>query len=450
MITFNGINATTGKSLIEPKSVEQIAALAKGGHDPQYILSLLGDIWYFLANPTLGLADQIRGNIKDAGWGVVFSQEVSDDIRQRVKPLIEHRRKLVQTKLKILDHIRLEGCANWLARNKAPAPIVDPDSIPYYLLLVGKPSEDLLEFYHHLSVLYCVGWINFDDPEHFNHYIDSLIRYENGQAISTKKAVFFAPRHDSATDLSSCMLAAKLYDRTKSANYGVATDFYGGQNCQLKATKTALTEILGLSPAFLFTASHGMGWPNGHPNQISSQGALLCQDWYGKTGPVGSENYFAGHDLTGLKMHGLITFHFACFSAGTPQHDRFSHLDNIPAPGIAPSPFFAALPQAFLAKGALACIGHMDRAWGCSIVPTVKPFDEAVDVILTGKPVGLALRDFSETYAFRSTTLASLLEKIANRLKVSDADLTTAWIERNDAEGYLLFGDPAVRLRVNS
>src|SRR4051812_12435946 len=54
----------------------------------------------------------------------------------------------------------------------------------------------------------------------------------------------------------------------------------------IEARRAKLLEPLHVTdtarrPAFLFTASHGMEWPDGHECQVSEQGALLCQDWPG-------------------------------------------------------------------------------------------------------------------------------------------------------------------------
>ena len=46
-------------------------------------------------------------------------------------------------------------------------------------------------------------------------------------------------------------------------------------------------------------------------------------------------------------------------------------------------------------------------------------------------------------------SLANLLEKAYAGRPVDDIQLTTTWTERNDAEGYVTLGDPAVRLRIN-
>jgi hypothetical protein len=58
------------------------------------------------------------------------------------------------------------------------------------------------------------------------------------------------------------------------------------------------------------------------------------------------------------------------------------------------------------------------------------------------------MKDFNERYAALSTNLSDIQEKIGFGMKVNDSVLASTWIERNDAEGYVVIGDPAVRLRV--
>ena len=100
-------------------------------------------------------------------------------------------------------------------------------------------------------------------------------------------------------------------------------------------------------------------------------------------------------------VNGLIAFTFACFGAGTPDADQFLKdlSDAGEAPPMAPSPFVAALPQRLLGHpngSALAVIGHVDRAWGCSIkTPRVSEaqigtFRNTIGNVLTGTPVGHA------------------------------------------------------------
>ena len=108
-------------------------------------------------------------------------------------------------------------------------------------------------------------------------------------------------------------------------------------------------------------------------------------------------------------VHGLIAFLFACYGAGTPVSDHFlADRSKAPVP-IAESPFVAALPQRLLTHpggGALAVIGHVERAWGYSIRPVgldnrLLPFRNLLGRVLRGDPVGLATKDFSDRYACR-------------------------------------------------
>jgi hypothetical protein len=59
------------------------------------------------------------------------------------------------------------------------------------------------------------------------------------------------------------------------------------------------------------------------------------------------------------------------------------------------------------------------------------------------------MKDFRERYAALTVSLASLLEA-QDYAPAPPEELVALWIERNDAEGYLVVGDPAARLRSES
>jgi hypothetical protein len=126
-------------------------------------------------------------------------------------------------------------------------------------------------------------------------------------------------------------------------------------------------------------------------------------------------------------------------------------------PVIAPAAFVAALPRRLLAHpqgGALACIAHVERAWGSSITgvassPQIRAFQRALATLLVGKPAGVAVQEFNDLSATLSEILARLLGEVARKKAVDDGELVSTWTARNDAGGFVLIGDPAVRLRVN-
>jgi hypothetical protein len=109
-----------------------------------------------------------------------------------------------------------------------------------------------------------------------------------------------------------------------------------------------------------------------------------------------------------------------------------------------------------LLSGALAVLGHIDRAWSYSFrsgrsVPQVQEFRDVMVRILNGERIGQATDQFNLRWAVLSAELAD-----AQRLRsldprqVSEAILANRWVARNDARNYVLFGDPAVRLRVEA
>ncbi len=296
--------------------------------------------------------------------------------------------------------------------------------------------------------------------------------YETASAVaSAREVVYWGTRHagDRATQMSADCLITPLYQGVPASDDGeqepaiAAAMGYRSRCLRGKdATKGNLAEILhapggAARPTLLFTASHGMGWPRGHQQQRPAQGALLGQDWSG-FGSVRPGHYLAAADVADdARLHGLVAFHFACYGAGTPACDNFLTDRSLGAVRIAERPFVAALPQRLLSHpqgSALAVLGHVERAWGYSIMlpgvgPQLVPFRNCIGRILRGEPVGHATKDFSEKYAALSATLADQLDETRPAPRPDDEKLAWTWIERNDAQNYILLGDPAVRLRID-
>jgi hypothetical protein len=324
------------------------------------------------------------------------------------------------------------------------------------------------EVSHEIDSDYCLGRLDFESAEDYAHYVKSVIEYENARSIrNTREAVFFGTRHpfDAATQLSTDSLVSPLADGLPAsgstpAEKGVAAQLGFRQRKYVadSATGETLLQLLGGGdppPSFLFTASHGMVWPSGDAKQITDQGALLCQNWPG-FGNVTAQHYVTGADVgDNARVHGLVTFHFACFGGGTPQTDLYVFERGQQPPTIAPKPFTAALPRLLLAHpggSALACVAHVERAWGSSITgitggPQIIPFQRAIAQILLGKPLGLAVQEFNDLSATLSDALQNLLGKAFQGIPIDDVALASTWLQRNDAAGFILLGDPAVKLR---
>jgi hypothetical protein len=470
----NGINGVTGNYDVAPIAIEDLARALKGIPPEETAPDHVVGRGKKLRQPSFTRAlpwGVEPHDVARAGWAVVFHKDEQPEVRQALRPLIEHRRAQVgdEARLKELTYHPEEDASGWLARHEVSWHNVEPTKVPYYLLWVGSPELMPFEVTHEIDSDYCVGLLDFDSPEEYARYADSVIAYEKAPAIrNTREAVFFGTRHkfDEATLLSADWLVTPLADGTPAsgstpAEKAVAEQLGFRQRKFVgdAATRETLLKLLGgtdATPSLLFTASHGMVWPNGHPLQFQTQGALLCQDWPG-FGSVDPKQFVCAADVPDTaRLHGLVTFHFACFGGGTPREDLYVFERNQQPPPIAPRPFTAALPRRLLAHpggGALACIAHIERAWGSSITgitasPQIRAFQRAIAQILVGKPVGVAVQEFNDMSATLSDVLAGLLGKAFQNIPIDDVTLASTWMQRNDAGGFVLLGDPAVKLRV--
>jgi len=474
-LIFNGLNGATGEYWFPSLRPDLVAKVAQGERiDPVDLAELMHRV-AASEEATLAVVPGVdRNSLAEAGWGVIFPHDVDPSVPEALEPLLAHREAQVSagspTRFRSFigpDAQRPdESHRSFLIRHGVlPENPVDPDKVPYYLLIVGDPERIPFRFQYGLDVSYAVGRIAFDQPEQYASYAASVIRSET-EPPRDRRVAFFAARNpdDKATPLSAdhlvLPLASRLRDRFGSrvitANVGDGT----ADGVQGAATKEDLRDLLRGpdTPGLLFSATHGMAFPMGDPLQLAHQGALICQDWPGPRQwgrqPITEDLYLSGDDVGDTAPSGMLAFLFACYGAGTPPTDDFvSQASGEPAP-IAPHAFLGRLPQQLLghaAGGALAVVGHVERAWSYSFLwprlgEQLDVFDGALSALLSGAPLGSAVEYFNDRYASLTAELDLAKEDLKYGASGDPVGLSGMWTAKNDARNYVILGDPAVRI----
>jgi len=407
-------------------------------------------------------------DISQAGWGIIFpvtySQKKVNDISGKLRPLLNLRKKQAKWDTLYKEYSGNQGyrpddtASRFITRHGARVTDpVDPSKVPYYLLIVGSPEAIPFHFQYQLEVQYAVGRIDFgEDYEAYANYARNVVAAEHGEVDQSKQAVFFGVANpgDKATEMSTTHLVQPLLTKfqDKTGPDKVLSGWEIRSLLSSDATKANLLQAMTEdNSAFIFTASHGLEFsPDSAKRQQERQGALLCQEWKsGDRGEIPANHYVCGADLTDSDLSGLIAFFFACYGAGTPRYDEYAKQGR-ERKAIAKNAFVAALPQAMLKQGALAVIGHVERAWATSFLDRrseyVTVFESTIERLLKGYPVGWAMEYFNNSYAALSSELTMALSIPTSRN--NKAEIAQAWIANNDARGYIVIGDPAVRLPV--
>lgn len=455
---FNGIDGGTGNYLFPPMA-------------PGAVLSNL------LQQPKTGekaLAPGINPkNLSESGWGVIFHKDEDPAVFEALAPLLSHRKAQATGRFERLyrefrdetGYKDKELKEDFLTSRGVSLGPVNPLRMPYYLLIVGSPCLIPFSFQHQLDVQYAVGRIHFETMEEYERYARSVVEAETGGIQRDKRVSFFGVSNedDDATTLSTEKLVAPLASALENPSEWLdTTDWKIDRSLAKEATKARLARLIHEeSPALIFTASHGMGFQYGAPLQRAHQGALLCQDWPGPQRwqeAVPPDFYFSGDDMgEDAQVAGLVAFCFACHGAGTPAVDNFSNMYNgNDAKILAPEPFVSRLPQRLLSHpkgGALAVIGHVERAWGYSYLTKtldseIGVFDSTLRLLMDGYPVGHAMEYFSQQYGELAGDLILLLQRCGYEGKFNPEKIDGLWTAANDARNYAVVGDPAVRVAV--
>jgi hypothetical protein len=404
------------------------------------------------------------GDPRAAGWTFLVNgaDPQLDAIVQAIEPLAKHRGMKDPAKPLIYRDEPMDEWFAWLLDNYAA---FDTDQAPHYVLFVGGPDQLPFGFQALLDSAGAAGRVDFDGSlDDLRAYVDKVIRLERARSpVAGREAIVFAPDggYGDATFYSHRYMAAPLVDLIRQKR-GLPVRALLGR----EATRERLQETLcGSRPALVYTASHGLGAPSVDlAEQRRLNGAICCQPARGE--PLG-ERLFTAADapLDEPFLEGSIFFQFACFGYGTPAESDFKHwLDG---PGLnAEADFVAALPKRLLAhpRGPIAYVGHVDTAWlhgfadpddpnGLAAYDQrLAPFARAVHLLLGTEPVGLAMADLNKRYDTARVILASTYDRLKRgRIQATPEfyrRLADAFITRNDAQNYLVFGDPAARVRL--
>lgn len=461
LLYFSGLCGDTGGYALPPCTPRQLATLAGGARmDARETKELR----HWVLRGARGLRDGDSRDLAQAGWGVIFAQddEKAGAVRDALRPLLDLRRSQAA---RVREHYYREyfgikgyqpgdSKRSWLNRHGVGPGAADPDYMPYYLLIVGDPARIPYSFQYQLDVERAVGRLWFETLEEYERYARNVVEAEMSPRQWSPKAAFFAPDNgDEVTPLCVSRLAAPLASLMveRYPGWEIATSF--GES----ATKQRLSGLLGgdETPDLLFTASHGMVFPENDPRLLPHQGALLCRDWPGPSwrGKIPTDFYFSGEDVNGAAgLKGLVAFLFACFSVGAPGWNDYNLRQKV---RTAPHPFLTQLPYRLLSHprgGALAVIGHVDLAFVHSFDwpgagMHIQSFEDAFRRLMEGHPVGSAMECFGRRYAELSTELSAEFQELHQGKKQDEESLFFLWSCCNDSRNYIVLGDPAIRLK---
>jgi hypothetical protein len=438
-IHFNGVNAESGRYLMEPMSMAEFASRA----------GLLDIGLETLAEPERAVIDHPT-DLGEAGWGVIFAADAHPELHRQLAVLLEHRRAQSGCRYRQLTYRRGESNIQFLKRHGAGQGPVNPDALPYYLLIVGDPQAVPFGFQYQLAVQHGVGRLACLTPQDYGRYARAVVEVEQQGSSRQRRVAILATEHPNDEVTAACRrdLAQPLVTDLSKDRADWTVEPWLGE----AASKVHLRSLLGgeATPALLFTVGHGLGFDCGDREQIRLQGALLCSEWGGPGKAIEKTDYFGAEDVCGeADLRGMISFHLACFSGGTPEFEALDRRPRSQRVPTAPQDFVARLPQCLLSHprgGALAVVGHVDRAWGTPILGgegQLQTFESALKDLVDGKPVGHAMRAFGQRYAEIS---ADLLATMFDGGRLSTEDRVAWWTAYHDARTYTILGDPAVRL----
>jgi hypothetical protein len=405
------------------------------------------------------------GDPRAAGW--TYLVNAADPRRQEIamilEPLAKHRGMADPTEPLLYNGESSDDWFNWLHDNYYALDL-EGVRVPQYILVVGGPTRVPFLFQAVLGTVANVGRVDFDKLDDLRDYVAKLIRIETtAEPLVAEEAILFAPDVGlpDPTYFSRQYMVEPLAEQIRHELRFETHTLIGDD-----ATKANLLDILRTKkPALVYTASHGLGATDASVEiQKRYNGSICCQH----RGALTLDSLFSADDvpLEQAFLEGAVFFQFACFGYGTPAQSDYAHwIEGVPK-RYTDADFVAALPKKLLAhpKGPIAFIGHLDTAFlhGFADVEAphilerwharIAPFKKAAEQLLAVQPSGFAMHDMSTRYSVCNALITHTYDQQRRRRLSWNARLKARfldnWITRGDAQNYMVFGDPATRLRI--
>ena len=172
LVYVNGIDLNTRTYALAPRSIDDLARQVSARPGVGSFQQLHEDKPRSFALP-FGVD---FNQLSQSGWGIIFHEQTPQDIRAALQPLMALRRTQAQKRYKELDYKKGEQVRDWYRRWGISPGNVDPEVVPYYLLLIGPPTWIPFEFQYLLGVERAVGRLPFDKAEDYEPYVRSTNR----------------------------------------------------------------------------------------------------------------------------------------------------------------------------------------------------------------------------------------------------------------------------------
>lgn len=415
-------------------------------------------------------------------WGIIAPEgDLGDRLLDLIAPLRSAReaeqgaRALVyrvKPRMDAAEAMKWKNDVYWDER-------VPEQDLPRYLLVLGDLDEVSLELQQIMASNTFVGRLAGASDADYAAYVQKVLAWAKTPSPEAAARTLYCTVRD-MTDATTIGYKALMEPIALQAQQRVAegrlpaSEVLGLELDPDEARTAFLAQVTRSEPTILCSMSHGLGAPRGGWRGVDQQRALQGAM------SLGAGKHLAADDLAGPFLPGGVWFYLACYGGGTPETSAYYHwlgkLQDAGAfggslgpvvsalPKAGERPFVGALPRTVLAnpQGPLGVIAHCDLAWtyafqdlGPEGGSRVSRFQGVFTSLARRHRQGVAYQNLLRFFSEKSVELSVLYDEEA-RLSFSgdapredDARATkkaNLWMARQDLGGYVLFGDPAVRL----